>query len=166
MRFINLAIVTLPLLVSSLFQVSLTGTPSYLYKREPVPHEFHLGDRYPDRNESDQCRPIRLRITRNSRLYTSDLVTNTDPDIVFHSADARIMTSRLQTKLNSLAKQFFRLYSIKINVLRAWGEYSSNDSNPDSLHYEGLHNIISLIEMILWYNFNVHSIKLTQLSGC
>lgn len=134
-----LATVLLPILLqASLAQHS--GDRSFMYASGPVPLVFRLGDRYPDRNESEQCRPIRLRITRNSKLYISKLVTNTNQDIIFKNADARVMTSRLQTRLNVLANRFLGHSSKKIKVLKAWSEYSANDSIPDSLHYEGLCN--------------------------
>lgn len=65
------------------------------------------------------------------------LVTNANRDIVFRSADARLMTSRLQSKLNSLAAEFKARYNSKLVVLQAWTEYSGNDSDSNSLHYEG-----------------------------
>ena len=137
MQLTSLALATV--LLPVLFQASkVYSNGSFLYTRGPVPAVFKLGEHYPDRNETDQCRPIRLRIRRNSRLYISDLVTNTNPDIIFQNADARVMTSRLQTRLNKLAKRFRRKTGTKITVLKAWSEYSANDSDPDSLHYEGL----------------------------
>ena len=110
---------------------------NFLYTRDPVPRFFRLGQRYPNREESEQCRPIRLRITRNSRLYITNLVTNGNGDIYFQSSDARIMTSRMQTRLNTLARIFRLKYNSKIRVLKAWTQYSSTDADPNSLHYEG-----------------------------
>ena len=111
----------------------------FLYNRGPLPQAVHPGDRYPDRNETEECRPIRLRIVRNSRLYRSQLVTNVNPDIAFSSADARIMTARAQARLNALAASYLRVYGSRITVLRSWSEYSADDDIEDqnSLHYEG-----------------------------
>ena len=120
--------------VIELSSTTSNGRP-FLYTRGPLPRIFRRGDRYPNRNETEECRPIRLRIMRNSRLYRSDLVTNSNPNIVFQSADARLMTSRLQSRLDALAERF----SSRITVIRAWSEYSAGDriGDPHSLHYEG-----------------------------
>jgi len=110
---------------------------NYLYTRERVPSVFLIGQSYPDRGETELCRPIRLRITKNSRLYITELVTNANRDILFASANARRMTSRMQSKLNLLAVRFRAKYHSKLIVLQSWTEYSPNDTDPNSLHYEG-----------------------------
>lgn len=114
---------------------------SFRRSREPIPSVFLPGLRYPDRNETDECRPIRLRISRNSRLYRTQLVTNSNSKIDFLTADSRIMTSRLQTRLDALAERYYAQYSARIRVLRSWSDYSPDESDsigdPDSLHYEG-----------------------------
>ncbi len=136
----ELAVLMVVLLCTLTCQVTRQQTSSrgnFLYTRDPVPRIFRLGRSYPDRPESEQCRPIRLRVTRNSRLFMTGLVTNANRDIVFRSADARLMTSRLQSKLNSLAAEFKARYNSKLVVLQAWTEYSGNDSDSNSLHYEG-----------------------------
>ena len=123
--------------------LQLTGSQassgSFVYSRGPVPDTFHQGTRYPDRSETDECRPIRLRVERNSILYRTQLVTNTHPRINFQSADARLMTARLQSRLNALAAEYYRQYSRRITVLQAWSEYAADDGlgDPHSLHYEG-----------------------------
>ena len=109
----------------------------FTFLTDPPPWVFRLGQSYPNREETVQCRPVRLRITRNSRLYITDLVSNDNPNILFQSADARLMTTRMQSKLNSLADTFTSEYNTKLRVLQAWSEYSNNDSDPQSLHYEG-----------------------------
>lgn len=113
----------------------------YQYIREPVPDEFILGQTYPSRNETDECRPIRLRITRNSHQFRTTLVTNSNPYITFSDSDSRVMTSRLQTRLNDLAASYFDEYSVRIIMLKAWVEYSDDDGidDPYSLHYEGMY---------------------------
>lgn len=112
----------------------------YQYTRAPVPDEFVLEQRYPNRNEEDVCRPIRLRISRNSHQFRTNLVTNNHHHITFSNSDARVMTSRLQTRLNDLATMYFSRYFARISVLRAWVEYSEdgNGIDPYSLHYEGI----------------------------
>ena len=112
----------------------------YQYIREPVPVEFSLGQSYPSRNETSECRPIRLRIIRNSHQFRTRLVTNNNPYITFSDSDSRVMTSRLQTRLNDLAGSYFEEYSARITVLKAWIEYSDDDGidDPYSLHYEGM----------------------------
>ena len=132
---------SLVLLLVAFSQLSSSQVPAdgFSHSRGPVPAAFHLGSRYPDRSEEAECRPIRLRIARNSRLYRTELVTNTNPHIIFRSSDARIMTSRLHERLNSLAERYFYQVHARITVLRAWSEYAegADDNDPNSLHYEG-----------------------------
>jgi len=109
---------------------------SNMYTRDPIPWVFQLGQSYPNREETAQCRPIRLKITRNSRLYITELVNNTSQNIQFQTADARLMTSRMKTKLNSLADIFKAKYDSKLLVLQSWTD-SSNATGSDSLHNEG-----------------------------
>lgn len=125
--------------VFALISLSCSQTSGFSYSRGPIPAVFQVGSRYPDRNETEECRPIRLRVVRNSRLYRTRLVTNTNPQIIFQSADSRVMTARIQARLNALAASYYRQYGTKITVLRSWSEYSANDSigDPNSLHYEG-----------------------------
>lgn len=127
---------------------SSSDVSSFSFSRGPVPSVFHVGTHYPDRNETEECRPIRLRVVRNSRLYRTGLVTNTNPKIIFRTADSRVMTARVQARLNALAASYYRQYSAKITVLRSWSEYSANDGigDPNSLHYEGQLGVIWLGE--------------------
>lgn len=134
--------VVLALVLIKLIHLSSSQSPegSFIRSRGPVPSVFHVGSRYPDRNETEECRPIRLRVVRNSRLYRTQLVTNTNPQLHFETADARVMTRRVQARLNALAASYYRRYAARITVQRAWSEFSiSNDSigDPNSLHYEG-----------------------------
>ena len=130
--------------------ISLSVTPSavdatqtdesiFQYSRGEVPDNFQVGMHYPSRNETDVCRPIRLRIERNSRLFRNNLVVNTNPAISFATSDAKRMTSRLQSRLNTLATMFNTTYRLRFTVLLAWVEYSTDDGVNDSqsLHYEG-----------------------------
>ena len=111
----------------------------FQYTRGPVPEHFQVGQHYPSRNETEECRPIRLRIEQNSRLFRSNLVVNTNPGINFATSDAKRMTSRLQSRLNTLASMFYSQFRLRFTVLVAWVEYSSDDGvgDPQSLHYEG-----------------------------
>ena len=111
----------------------------FQYTRGPVPDIFQVGQHYPSRTEMEECRPIRLRIGRDSRLFRTNLVVNSNPNIHFATNDAKRMTSRLQSRLNSLASLFYSRYQLRLTVLLAWVEYSPNDGvdDPQSLHYEG-----------------------------
>lgn len=127
--------------VASLTFVACTAhvqSDDFQFTNGPVPNPFQLHQHYPDRNESVQCRPIRLRIERNSRRYRTDLVTNEHSRVNFTHADARIMSSRLQIRLNQLAYLFYVEYSVWITVTKAWTEYGDPDvDDPNSLHFEG-----------------------------
>ena len=137
------------LIVVSVFTASLLGTQAtgddqdgddvYQYSPGPVPENFSIGMRYPDGNETQECRPIRLRIERDSRLYRDNLVLNTNTGINFANSDARRMSSRLQTRLNDLATRYYSEFSVSFTVLKAWAEYPDTDLDDDatSLHYEG-----------------------------
>ena len=111
---------------------------AFRHTRGTVPDEFTLNQSYPDRREVDVCRPIRLRIERTSRKFHVDLVVNTNPDINFINTNAQIMSSRMQTRLNSLAVLFYDNFGLSITVIKAWTEYGDAEvQDPQSLHYEG-----------------------------
>ena len=111
---------------------------NFQYSKGPVPDEFLLRDRYPNRSEVAECRPIRLRIERDSRRYRRNLVVNANPNITFNGADARVMTSRLQTQLNTLAEMFRLQHGLRFRVSKAWAEASDpNVEDSHSLHFEG-----------------------------
>ena len=115
-----------------------TSDDDFIVSNGPVPDPFHLHQHYPDRPETAECRPIRLRITRPSRRFQTDLVTNEHADVQFANADARIMSNRLQRRLNELAELFHDQYSIWLTVTKAWTEYGDeNVTDPNSLHFEG-----------------------------
>ena len=102
-----------------------------------VPDPFRVDDFYPPRPEVDVCRPIRDYIDRNSVRFTNELVTNTNPDIIFSTADSRIMSSRMQSRLNRLATLYQEATGRRMTVLRAWVPFPSGLSDDMSLHYEG-----------------------------
>ena len=104
-----------------------------------VPNPFRVGDKYPLRSEISVCRPIQDHIKRSSARYDSQLVTNTNGDINFSTADSRIMSSRLQSRLNTLAATYKSQFNQRITVLKAWTSFPDPELDGDefSLHYEG-----------------------------
>ena len=103
-----------------------------------VPDPFRVNDFYPPRPEVEVCRPIRDYIDRNSARFTNELVTNTNADITFSTADSRIMSSRMQSRLNSLATLYRQQTGRRMTVLRAWTQFPDSQVSDDkSLHYEG-----------------------------
>ena len=139
LNWISSIAVPIILLVLSAVTVSPQSDQFFLYDKGPVPDEFHLGQRYPDRNETEECRPIRLRIERDSRRFRTDLVHNAYTGIDFAHADARLMTSRMQVRLNALAILYYQEYGLSFTVIKSWTEYGDADLVADdhSLHYEG-----------------------------
>ena len=107
---------------------------NYDYSLDPIPDPFLPGDSYPNRLETDVCRPIFDHILRNSARFINELVLNTNRHIRFDTEDARLMTSRMQTRLGKLRE----LYRGGFRVLKAWTEFPDNEvSDNSSLHYEG-----------------------------
>ena len=102
---------------------------------------FNVGVFYPGRSnialqaEVQTCRGITDRIARNSARFNSELVTNTDGAITFATADSRLMSSRMQSRLGELA----RSYSGRMTVLKAWSPFPDPElaQENNSLHYEG-----------------------------
>ena len=127
----------------------------FQYTRGPVPQHFQVGMHYPSRNETEECRPIRLRIERDSRLFRTNLVVNTNSGIRFASNDAKRMTSRLQSRLNSLSTMFYAMYRVRFTVELAWVEYSPDDGVGDdqSLHYEGEQLFVAELFCTRMYSF-------------
>ena len=74
------------------------------------PDEFILNQSYPDKGEVDVCRPIRLRIARNSRRFHEDLIMNTNPDIDFIKATIYCMSvSHVPPALKNLPRVDFAI---------------------------------------------------------
>ena len=124
-----------------------------------VPNPFRVGDFYPPRPEVEVCRPIRDYIDRNSARFTNELVTNTNADITFSTSDSRIMSSRMQSRLNSLASLYRQQTGRRMTVLRAWSQFPDAQINDDkSLHYEGeLHvNIATVCTVMLMHYMILH----------
>lgn len=147
--WLSLSIVTIGVLFCAFgcTHVQAQGDSTYQYTRGPVPMVFQMNESYPARNETDECRPIRLRIQRNSRLFRRLVVNTNSARINFTHPDTRIMTSRLQTRLNALAELYYQQYRVKITVTKSWTEYGDGDvDDPQSLHYEGqIINPLSLL---------------------
>ena len=118
---------------------------SYSYAQQdfsaaPIPDPFRQGDMYPPRTEVQVCRPIQDYIDRGTQRFDAQLVTNNNPAITFTTSDSRIMSSRLQSRLNTLASNFYSGSNSypQMRVLKAWTPYPDPDLNDDfSLHYEG-----------------------------
>jgi len=108
------------------------------FQQEPIPNFVRVGTRYPDRNEDEQCRPIKLRLIRNSLRFTATLVRNTNNEIIYANEDARFMTSRLKFRLDLLAEWYFNRYRARLTVLLSYAESTTVTDRSNSLHYEGI----------------------------
>ena len=122
----------------ALFQAS---SAARTFRTDSIPN-FNQGDRYPDRDEDDQCTPIKLRLPRDSQRFTASLVRNTNPLLNFLNEDARFMTSRLKARLDILAAWYNKAYgsrtvTVRLTVILAYAEPTSVTDRTDSLHYEG-----------------------------
>ena len=122
-----------------LLLLSLAVAQDFNFNRGQVPQNFQVGQNYPNRAEETECRPIRVRIRRDSLRFTRDLVINNNPDLDFDAEDARRMTSRMQLLLDTLAARYKRIYRRNLRVLVAWADYlqSPTGLSNASLHYEG-----------------------------
>ena len=147
-----LQVIFFPLLIALICRAQTGSEGEFVFTNGPLPDTFELNQRYPDRPESVECRPIRLHIARNSRRYRTELVTNGNPRVQFAHADARVMSSRLSKRLNQLAEVFYENHSIAITVQKAWTEFEDSDVNdPLSLHYEGERRQLSHICTCMQY---------------
>jgi len=118
----------------ALFQIS---SSVQTFAQDPIPN-FRQGVRYPDLDEDDQCRPIKIRLSRNSQRFTATLVRNTNTRITYMSENARFMTSRLKARLDILAEWYFDTYRARLTVILAYAEPTTVTDRMDSLHYEGI----------------------------
>ena len=133
----------------ALFQASSAARP---FRTDPIP-TFNLGDRYPDRDEDDQCTPIKLRLPRDSKGFAASLVRNTNPLLNFVNEDARFMTFRLKARLDILAAWYNNAYgsrtvTVRLTVILSYVEPTAVTDRIDSLHYEG-NFIPSRVEMLM-----------------
>ena len=90
--------------------------------------------------EVQTCRSITDRIDRNTARFNNELVTNTNNMILFSDADSRIMSSRMQSRLDTLAEVYWNQFGRRMTILKAWTPFPDPDltSEPVSLHYEGM----------------------------
>ena len=110
-----------------------------VFQQEPVPDPFELGDRYPDRDEVVEVRPIKLRLKRTSRRFSETIIRNINDDLSYANDDARLMTSRLKSRLDILGELYEDEYRRqKLQVVLTYAEEGNPDViDPNSLHYEG-----------------------------
>lgn len=131
------------LLLTFLLCLLMMSPPVHSQQRftiRQVPNPFLVGDMYPPRSEIDVCEPIQDYIVRSSARYNSKLVTNNNPNIIFGTRDSRIMSSRLQSRLNTLADKYKAMFQRKMTILKAWSPFPDPELVGDnsSLHYEGM----------------------------
>jgi len=108
--------------------------------------DFDVGVFYPGRSSSareaevETCRAITDRIKRNSARFNNELVTNFNSEITFNTDDSRVMTSRMQSRLDALASAYFAETGRRMTILKAWTPFPDLDlsMNNESLHYEGM----------------------------
>ena len=113
--------------------------PQQVFQQDPVPDPFELGDRYPNRDEFEECRPIKLQLERTSSRFSATITQNTNPELNFANADASLMTSRLKSRLDILADLYTDQFGGKLNVLLTYAEAGNPlVTTNDSLHYEGM----------------------------
>ena len=109
------------------------------FRKDSVPDPFKLGDRYPDRDEFEECRPIKVQLERTSSRFSATITRNTNEDLNFATVDASLMTSRLKSRLDILADLYQQRYTGKLRVLLTYVEPASSQIiTNDSLHYEGI----------------------------
>ena len=108
----------------------------YQYSKGPLPYRFTRGDRYPDRDEDVECRPIKLRIARGMQKF-GELVTYFGNNMYFYDDNSRIMSSRMHSRLTVLAEDYYAFYYVKLYILKAWTPYPDYSVSNTSLHYEG-----------------------------
>ena len=117
---------------------------------------FRVGTFFPPRQsmsafqtEEAQCRVITDHITRNSTRFNSELITNNNSGINFATADARIMSSRMQSRLDNLSSRYFSSTNRRMTIQKAWTPFPDPQLNgvPGSLHYEGNKTCEFLLQM-------------------
>ena len=132
-----LQLLVLVLLTLQQFPVIVLATDDFTYTKGPIPTSFNIGEQYPDRDEQFQCRSIKFHVQPESQKYR-ELVTYSGNDIHFANSSRR-MTSRMQTRLQALANDYYQLYGVSLYVLKAWSSFPDPDIEDNSLHYEGKH---------------------------
>lgn len=106
---------------------------------------FETGTFFPTRQslgvmetEAAVCQPITDHIDRNSPRFNNELISNSNNRIAFQTADSRLMSSRMQSKLDML-EELYRPTNKLITILKAYSPFPDPElsSNNRSLHYEG-----------------------------
>ena len=128
-----------------ILQLIPVARPQQTFTNIQVP-TFSLGVFYPGRSEDPleaevaTCSSITDRIDRDSARFNSELVTNTNPSIAFSTEDSMLMTSRMESSLETLAEAYGESTGRGMTILKAWSAYPDPEleSEPLSLHYEGL----------------------------
>ena len=120
----------------------LSQTSPPVYQQEPVPDPFTQGTRYPNRDEDVECRPIKLRVRRNSVRFHATITQNSNSQIRFDTSDANLMTSRMKSRLDILASWYYSTYGTELRVLMSYIDGNDPDAGDssvrsNSLHYEG-----------------------------
>lgn len=98
-----------------------------------------LGQKVPAAKETEVVGAIAKRIQRGDPEF-AQLVSNTNPDIVFKDEEAtaadRMMTAKLKAKLDALAGLVRSEWpGVKLRVAEAWDE--NGEHAGQSIHYEG-----------------------------
>ena len=124
------------------FLLAYSQTSPPVYHQEPVPNPFTQGTRYPNREEDDECRPIKLYVRRNSVRFNATIIRNGNTQIQYATDDARLMTSRMKSRLDILASWYYSTYGTRLVVELSYidgnGPGASDSSvRSNSLHYEG-----------------------------
>ena len=127
------------------------------FNKGTCPSTFTVGMSYPNLPETTVCRQLQTYISRDSDRFRIEMVTNVDTTINFANSDARIMCSRMQSKLGQLRKAFTGSFT----VLKAWAEYPDpNITEPGSLHYDGKRfhslSLLFLSYLSAEYNGRIH----------
>ena len=106
---------------------------------------FRVGTFFPTRSslnaeqtEQAVCRAIVDHIDRDSARFRSELVSNTNRRINFQTADSRLMSSRMQSRLDTLQGSYRSATRNRMTILKAWSPFPDSELTSDtSLHYEG-----------------------------
>jgi len=131
-------LIVLLLLHSCLLFSFVEPQDEFEFRQDSVPNPFTLGDRYPNRDEFDECRPIKLQLERTSSRFSATITQNTNRDLNFVTMDASLMTSRLKSRLDILASLYKQQFAEKLNVLLTYAEADDPQiTTNDSLHFEG-----------------------------
>lgn len=101
--------------------------------------DLSQGQKVPNASETATCGAIVKKIKRTDPEFAT-LVSNQNANIVFKDEEGtgadRMMTTRLQSKLDALASLVSAEWTgVKLRVTEAWDE--NDEHSPTALHYEG-----------------------------